>query len=60
MTKPAHNESFGFSIKGGKEHGSPIFVEYVTAGNIFQMCCAATDVNEVLCNVSFVMLKDSD
>ena len=32
MTKPAHNESFGFSIMGGKEHGSPIYVEYVTAG----------------------------
>ena len=34
MNKPAHNESFGFSIKGGKEHGSPIYVEYVTAGKI--------------------------
>ncbi len=32
MSKPPHSDSFGFSIRGGSESNSPIYVEVVTAG----------------------------
>ncbi len=34
MNKPPYDDSFGFSIRGGKEHDSPIYVEYVTTGQL--------------------------
>ncbi len=29
---PGSDDNFGFSIRGGREHGSPIIVEHVTRG----------------------------
>ncbi len=29
---PGSDENFGFSIRGGREHGSPIIVEHITRG----------------------------